>query len=488
MPSTGYIVPNRVEVDGVPVFWLPKPGPTTATLVFRVGYVDEPLPLRGITHLVEHLALHFKSHESNWYQSNGHVARFETIFHVTGSPDEVKSFLAGVTSSLADLPAERIELEKTVLLAEERNHPRHSTKLIVSRRFGATGPGVEDYIEFGLRWLGPEAVARWCNERFNASNAAVWVSGALPDDLKLHLVAGKKFPVPDPPELNHRTPGYYTTGRRSVVLSMLNPRRIPWASDIVESAVAERMRRRLRLELGLAYETSVSTFRCGRGVTEIRAFADSLGDRAEQAAAELVAIARDLAQHGHRPDELESMLSRFRRAREQPDAGLESLWDAVAVELGTASRSASWDDYDREVQTITPEQVADFTDAALSTAILAIPEGVPCSIEGFDPLLAGNELGIIGTRVFTVPGVPSATVDYSDEGISLTDDKGVVSGIEWPDVVAAPWWNDGGRSLIGADGTELHIWPGNWQEHEGLLESIRTHVPAECWVPMGDPD
>ena len=46
---------NQTTIDGVPVIWAEAPGPIRATLMFRVGRVDERLPWSGITHLVEHL-------------------------------------------------------------------------------------------------------------------------------------------------------------------------------------------------------------------------------------------------------------------------------------------------------------------------------------------------------------------------------------------------------------------------------------------------
>jgi zinc protease len=51
--------PHRSVVDGVPVY---SHDASTAlpsiALIFRVGFVDERFGQRGITHLVEHLALH----------------------------------------------------------------------------------------------------------------------------------------------------------------------------------------------------------------------------------------------------------------------------------------------------------------------------------------------------------------------------------------------------------------------------------------------
>jgi hypothetical protein len=92
-----------------------------------------------------------------------------------------------------------------------------------------------------------------------------------------------------------------------------------------------------------------------------------------------------------------------------------------------------------------------------------------------------------GARVLTAPGEKhSAAIDYSDTGISLTEAEGAVYGMRWDDVAAAPWWKDGSRGLIALDGTEFHVSPKHWHEPEALLEAIRNHVPAECWVPMDE--
>lgn len=50
---------TQARVDGnVPAFWTESGDEMTAGLVFRVGMADEQLARRGITHLIEHLALY----------------------------------------------------------------------------------------------------------------------------------------------------------------------------------------------------------------------------------------------------------------------------------------------------------------------------------------------------------------------------------------------------------------------------------------------
>lgn len=58
-------------VDGVPVVFADVPGPQRAGLVFRVGWSDEQIPLRGATHLVEHLSLSALGQQA--YSFNGMV-------------------------------------------------------------------------------------------------------------------------------------------------------------------------------------------------------------------------------------------------------------------------------------------------------------------------------------------------------------------------------------------------------------------------------
>ena len=46
------------EIDGVPCIWEAGEGPLQAGLVFGVGRADEQLSISGVTHAIEHLALH----------------------------------------------------------------------------------------------------------------------------------------------------------------------------------------------------------------------------------------------------------------------------------------------------------------------------------------------------------------------------------------------------------------------------------------------
>ena len=96
-PAPGLNI-RRTEVDGIRTVLAPAPGPVTAGLFFRVGVADETLATTGITHLVEHLALH--RHGVSDLHYNGATAATYTLFHVTGTPGEVVTYLNGVCEAL----------------------------------------------------------------------------------------------------------------------------------------------------------------------------------------------------------------------------------------------------------------------------------------------------------------------------------------------------------------------------------------------------
>src|SRR5439155_576880 len=83
--------------------------------------------------------------------------------------------------------------------------------------FGVGGPGLLDFDELGLRWLGPEPINQWGQDRFTAGNAALWLSGPVPENLKLNLRPGTRKPLPELSQLPYKTPAVYQQGDRWVL-------------------------------------------------------------------------------------------------------------------------------------------------------------------------------------------------------------------------------------------------------------------------------
>jgi len=456
-------------------------------LIFRVGAVDETLPTHGITHLVEHLAM-FPLMQSldAVNRLNATVEPLRTRFMATGTPQEVASFLSDVTANLTALPLERVESEKRVLRTEAANRTTGSVKSAWSWRFGAVGPGLIDYEEYGLRWLTADHVAHWAQSWFTAGNAVLWLSGGLPENLKLNLKPGVRKPVPALKPLGFTTPAIYQQGDRWVLLSMLSARTT--AINLGTRVLDTRLRDRIRHQASIAYEVHANYQRLDLNTAEITAFADSLLPNARDAAQALADVARGLAASGPSVDEIAAVRAERRRAKEHPDSGLGLLEQHAIEELEGLERK-SFAELDAEAEALTPAEVAKAFQEALPTSVLAIPKEIPMTISGFTPIPLGSGERVRGVQVSPMPGSGhSDVIDFSDQGISITLPNRTTIGMRWSDVVVAPWWSDGRRSLINTEGAGIHIVPAKWQFVQPLLEAIRQRVPQERWIPMDEPD
>src|SRR5262245_61463032 len=97
---------QRSEVGGVPVYWEAGMPDTqfSAGLLFRVGFSDETLRTRGLTHLVEHLALPAASRSA--VDFGGEVDGTTTLFWFAGERTEVLGMVAQTCRMLTELPLE----------------------------------------------------------------------------------------------------------------------------------------------------------------------------------------------------------------------------------------------------------------------------------------------------------------------------------------------------------------------------------------------
>ena len=187
----------RVLVDGVPTFWSPHDGELRAGLVFRVGQADEPLPQRGITHLIEHLVLHAAG--PAYDHVNGEVDATTTTFRVHGSPERVTEFITAVCRSLRDLPFGRVPVENQVLRTEAATRAAGYAAQLLVWRYGAVGYGAPGHDEYGVGHHDPDQLRRWVARWFTRGNAVLWlVGGPPPAGLTLDLPDGRRISPPPP--------------------------------------------------------------------------------------------------------------------------------------------------------------------------------------------------------------------------------------------------------------------------------------------------
>ncbi len=257
---------QRAELDGVPIYWADCPtGPLTASLGFRVGRVDEELRFAGITHLVEHLVMSTLGMPE--YEHNAVVEDKRTLFYATGSAEDVIAFLHAVVDGLTHLPIDRIAHERKILRAEDDRLDPGITELLRGLRFGPVGHGVIATHQLGLESLEPGHVTEWANTRFTAQNAALWLTGPIPDGLRLALPSGEPFPIPEPRAIEWlRLPAFFAGPPGGVAISIVGAR---WGGLSAAIAIAERrLQRRLRHERGLVYYIQADSDPLTRDVAE----------------------------------------------------------------------------------------------------------------------------------------------------------------------------------------------------------------------------
>lgn len=105
--------------NGISSYSLNRAGICTGTLVFGVGFRDEPAAMAGITHLVEHVLLRMVHPMPLYHGARVDVDSVE--FHAIGESDVVGGFfnaLADAIVSFASVSEQALVLEKSVVEAE----------------------------------------------------------------------------------------------------------------------------------------------------------------------------------------------------------------------------------------------------------------------------------------------------------------------------------------------------------------------------------
>src|SRR6476620_8225299 len=114
-------------VGGIPAVWVESPGQFEAGVVFRVGTGDETLARHGITRLVQHLA-HAPGLPRD-IEKGASVGTTVTMFWAAGPEASVLEHLGTIARRLPDLPVDRLEHERGVMLAEAAGRAQDSDEM-----------------------------------------------------------------------------------------------------------------------------------------------------------------------------------------------------------------------------------------------------------------------------------------------------------------------------------------------------------------------
>lgn len=484
---------SRTDVGGVPVLHAPQPpgSPFLAQLVFRVGISDETLPLRGITHLVEHLALPVT--EAPPVEFNGVVMGSFTHFWFSGPRDAALRLLEETCAALADLPVKRLERERALLSTEAETSEAGPVDRALSLRFGATGHGLAGYHEVGLPQITQEDVRRWAAERFNLGTLALAFSGDPPGNLDLPLPTGARVEPPAPePILDLATPSVFPYSHDGAVwATLVGERSYPMSAALwtLRRRLGQRLRGRRTLSYGITVDHEPLTRH------ELHAFvhADCLPQNQDAVVATLVATLDELAATGPTALELEEYVAE----RERDDANDAFLpgalyWYASQAAFGEPFESPA--DLSARTRAVTSADAADALRSALSTLLLGIPSSDTLPGGRFSRYPIDSKRRVQGRR-HRRRGLPLITrkdnereLIVGEEGVTLVveDPPGehYVRTVLFRELAAAVYFNEGVIQLYGLDGHDIVVDPAIWRRPRDITDMFERTIPIDVLVDL----
>ena len=468
---------ERTQVDGIRTFWAPAPGPFTAALQFRVGVADETLPTRGITHLIEHLALFASATRSD--EANGFVDAERCVFYARGERDEVLDWLRRCSEALAALPLDRLPTERRILRAEEAGRDGIG---ILSRlfelRFGAVSYGLVNYRELGLRWLGEDEVAAWARERFTTGNAALWMSGEPPDTLGLALPAGDRLPPPPvSPQPGRSGRLLQPGGSGGCAVGGVGQRST--ALTVAVGVAYERLYAQLRRELGLVYEPWAGYDILGPRHANVLMGAECTDEQAARVAGEVWRVAGELSENGATREEILHYLRGFRQAKDDPSAALHAL-DHAAAQALLGEEPVDRDEVAREIEALESQEVAAAIGRAFEDALFVVPSNVT-NVAGFREIPGDWPEPVAALSVYvddTERGGVGSQLRIGHSGLTIKGPDDTRMTMLWDDLVLA--------ESAPADTLRLSARDGSWVELRlsAYPEEARRVVLGRLEVPV----
>ncbi|GAB4098306.1 M16 family metallopeptidase [Sinomonas halotolerans] len=501
--------PTITEVDGVEVHWRESPGRLRASLVFRVGAVDEEFHTLGLSHLVEHLA--FSEAEDLDPDTDGSTGVQTTRFDVGGSPEKVAAHLASICrslSALADgtLPAARIEHEKRILAAEGNAAalPSPSIGEALGTRYGLRGPGLAGIPAPMVQNIGEDEVHEWARTRFTAQNAVLVLTGEPPAGLTLPLPSGTRRAVPTFGPVVHAAPAEYPSGGEELVLSF----EVPGDDDALEAvarvalkALERRCFRELRRDAGVVYGTDAGlALQPGSGlcVVTVRTAPASV----REAGAGVLAVLRSIRDGGVAAEDLEAAVQDALDQLEDPE-GLAAELETAAVDALSGRPHLPLEKAAEALRAVTPQDIAAYLSRLDSTLLVGVPGAAyPHEPEPGQPGLLATVLApaqgpeVSGQAhpaklIARLAGAPRGLrLTVGKAGLAITDGA-TPRSLAWDDVVGLEHdTSDPAIELlrvIGLTGDVIEVPLTILKGADQALEAIHAHVPARRRISVTEP-
>lgn len=471
---------HTAEIDGVRAYWVDTGRPTlAASLVVRTGMVDETLATSGLTHLLEHLALHGRG--GGRLEVNGSVSLLTTRFDAHGPPEDVVAFLAGVTSWLAAPQLGEMARERSVLRAESAMRSSGGVAQALLNRYGAQGPGLCGYAELGLAHATEDSLRHLAARAFTRGNAALFLDGAPPADVALHLPDGPllRSPAATPCEVD--LPRMYLAS--GAVISGTSPRTA--AATLAGPALSTLFQREFRERDGSAYAPWAHYEPVDDGVAVVFAGTDAHPDLLPDLADRTLALLERAAEGDALDEVVPDLLARVLQAQRDPYNAPGLAFRAVQDHL-RGRPPMSREDAVAEMEAVDTSAVREHVQDLRSTLLLGLePEaGWRDQMERLSMAPMAERLTGTSHRSRNFPSSRDTFVIGAD-GLQCGR-KGRWYGIHRDQIEGVLTYADGGREVVGRDGWTVKFEPTLWARGEQAVAAVDRLVPDQLRLPMPD--
>jgi predicted Zn-dependent peptidase len=419
--------------------------------------------------------------------SNGATTLTDTRFYAWGNADEAASFIGRIASTLPRLPLDRIDQQRSIILAEEAAGGGGASAELLTERYGARRHGVVAFRQLGLHKLVPADVADWSARYFTADNAILCASGPPSGRLALELPRGQRTPLAPAEPIEGPLPRWTSQAIGQVALGVLTGH--DPAAGMAHRIFERRLFRRLRQDLALSYSVQSASQLIDRATLHRVVVADSKQESSVEVTGEMLTVAQQLAESGPTRDELLDDLDVIeRQLRDDPRAIAGWMMHAAECYLN-GIEVQEFEDYLESRSLLTPVEVRDAWARALATAILVVPPWVDIAPQRMAARTwTAKEAPTGRGATFHPPGIgrlrsgPRATV--SDEAISVALSNQPPRTIRFDRAAALIRSGPLTRTVIDVDGAALSIDAAQFGNSRDLVARLDSRIPPSKWIDV----
>lgn len=471
----------------LPVVHLPCDGPTVVSLAFRVGVVDEPLPWRGMTRIVERLVV--SQLDGAGLDVAASTGATETRFVCEGSPEQAAHFVSRVVEGLRRPGVDDLDRVQRELRDEHQDRGLPVGDAALAWRYGPNGHGLVGYPELGLQQRAASgAIRRWSQERFVANNAVLSVLGTLPHEADCDLPDGLHHPVAPSPRPLRAMPAWLPNdGITGTVVSMVGE------SSAVLAALAghldRHVRDHLRRRLGTDVDAHVWTETLGTDHCQLVVFAPSPPRAGEQVRQAVVDFLERFVDAGVSAADHERWVEAFTQFAES-DEGRRADLDEAAIAVLHRREPVNIRERLAQLETFDPAGFGLLLGELMASALYigGGRDSAPPQLPGLQTDTSRSP--VTGRRFKRVPVVNEDGRWIDDrlvvgpQGVSLQV-GGVTRTVRFAEVRAVEACGDSLRVLYGGDGVTIGIDTNDWEAGWHLSETIDASVPSSLIVRTG---